>query len=77
MIQKRGGKWRVVVQLPRDPVTGARRQLSGSTKTEREAVRLERTFRLQAQDGVTGDVTLAKLVEEWWASQPRLAATTR
>lgn len=77
MIQKRGGKWRVVVQLPRDPVTGARRQLSGSADTERDAVRLERTFRLQAQDGVTGDITLAKLVQEWWASQPRLAATTR
>lgn len=77
MIQKRGGRWRVVVQLPPDPITGARRQLSGSTATEREAVRLERTFRLQAQDGVTGDITLARLVEEWWASQPRLAATTR
>ncbi len=60
MIQKRGGRWWVVVQLPADPITGARRQLSGSAATEREAVRLERTFRLQAQDGVTGDIALAR-----------------
>ncbi|MST31666.1 hypothetical protein GHK86_02840 [Acidimicrobiaceae bacterium USS-CC1] len=65
------------MQFPPDPITGARRQPSGSAATEREAVRLERTFRLQAQDGASGDITLARLVEEWWASQPRLAATTR
>jgi hypothetical protein len=30
MIQQRGNRWRVVVQVGRDPITGARRQLSGA-----------------------------------------------
>jgi integrase len=77
MIQKRGNRWRVVVQAGRDPLTGARRQLSGSATTEREAVRLERQLRLQARAGAVGSITLSRLVEEWWASKPRLAPTTR
>ncbi|MGH9251580.1 MAG: hypothetical protein ACRD0W_18970, partial [Acidimicrobiales bacterium] len=64
MIQKRGNRWRVVVQAGRDPLTGARRQLSGSAVSEREAVRLERRLRLQAQDGVVGGIKLSRLVEE-------------
>ena len=43
-IQKRGGKkgiaWTVVVDLPRDPVTGKRRQKWISAKTKKEAERL-------------------------------------
>lgn len=77
MIQRRGNRWRVVVQAGRDPITDARRQLSGSTQTEREAVKLERQLRLQAQGGVVGNITLARLVNEWWASKPRLAPTTQ
>ena len=77
MIQKRGSRWRVVVQAGRDPLTGVRRQLSGSATTEREAVRLERRLRLQVQGGVVGTITLADLVTEWWASKPRLAPTTQ
>lgn len=77
MIQRRGNRWRVVVQAGRDPITGTRRQLSGSAATEREAVRLERQLRLQAQGGVVGNITLARLVREWWASKPRLAPTTQ
>lgn len=77
MIQKRGDRWRVVVQAGRDPLTGRRLQLSGSARTEREAVALERQLRLDAERKATGSVTLAELVEEWWASKPRLAATTR
>lgn len=76
MIQKRGNRWRVVVQGPRDELTRQRRQLSGSAATEREAVRLERTLRLQAQRGASSRLTLAVVVEEWWQSSPRLAATT-
>jgi integrase len=67
----------VVVQAGRDPVTGRRHQLSGSAKTEREAVRLERALRLQAEGGVVRLATLSDVVEEWWATSPRLAATTR
>lgn len=76
MIQKRGSRWRVVVQGGRDPISGRRHQLSGSAATEREAVRLERQLRLQAEGHAVGAVTLAELVDEWWASKPRLAATT-
>jgi integrase len=67
----------VVVQAGRDPITGARRQLSGSAASEREAVKLERQLRPQAQGGVVGNITLARLVQEWWASKPRLAPTTQ
>ncbi len=76
MIKKRGGRWRVVVQAGPDPVTGKRRQLSGSARTEREAVRLERELRLQAEGQATGAITLSELVNRWWADGPDLAATT-
>jgi integrase len=76
MIQKRGSRWRVVVQAGRDPITGFRQQLSGSAPSEREAVKLERRLRLQAEDAVAGTITLGALVDEWWRSRPRLAATT-
>lgn len=76
MIQKRGNTWRVVVQGRRDELTGKRSQLSGSASTEREAVALERGFRLQAERGLTTRLTLNELVQEWWEAHPRLAATT-
>ena len=76
MIQKRGARWRVVVQGRRDELSGKRHQLSGSADTEREAVELERRLRLQAQRGLTGRLTLNELVQEWWEARPRLAATT-
>ena len=46
MIQKRGARWRVVVQGRRDELSGKRHQLSGSAETELEAVSLERRPRL-------------------------------
>lgn len=76
MIQKRGARWRVVVQGRRDELSGKRHQLSGSAETELEAVNLERRLRLQAQRGQTTRLTLNELVQEWWAARPRLAATT-
>jgi hypothetical protein len=76
MIQKRGTRWRVVVQGPRDELTGKRRQLSGSAATEREAVELERSLRLQAERRLGRRVRLRDLVEEWWDPRPRLAPTT-
>ena len=60
MIQKRGNRWRVVVQASRDPLTGARRQLSGSAATERDAVRLERQLRRQAGAGAVGRTTFSR-----------------
>ena len=76
MIQKRGTRWRVVVQGGRDPVTRKRFQLSGSAATERQAVALERDLRLRVERGASGRLTLRQLVDEWWAAGPRLAATT-
>ncbi|MGH2696317.1 MAG: tyrosine-type recombinase/integrase [Actinomycetota bacterium] len=77
MIKKRGTRWRVVVQAEADPVTGKRRQLSGSAASRREAVALERQLGLRAEAGIVGPLTLARLVEEWWESGPRLAPTTQ
>lgn len=76
MIQKRGQRWRVVVQGRRDELTGKRRQLSGAAGTEREAVELERAFRLRVERGLTARLTLGELVQEWWEAGPRLAPTT-
>jgi integrase len=76
MIQRRGSRWRVVVQGRRDDLTGRRRQLSGSVNNEREAVALERTFRLQAERGRGTRPTVGEVVQEWWDARPRLAATT-
>ncbi|MHB1536649.1 MAG: tyrosine-type recombinase/integrase [Acidimicrobiales bacterium] len=76
MIKQRGGRWRVVVQAGRDPITGKRQQLSGSAASERDAVRLERQLRLQVEGQIGGSITLAKLVGEWWGSGPDLAPTT-
>lgn len=76
MIQKRGSRWRVVVQGRRDDLTGRRRQLSGSANSEREAVALERTFRLHVARGIGTRLTLSEVVQEWWDTRPRLAATT-
>ena len=64
------------MQGRRDELTGRRRQLSGSVRTEREAVELERTFRLQVERGLTARLTVGELVQEWWEGCPRLAATT-
>lgn len=76
MIQRRGRKWRVVVQAPADPLTGQRHQLSGSAASEKEAVALERRLRLQAESGVDGRTTIRQLVVEWRESDPSLAPTT-
>lgn len=53
----------MVVQAGRDPLTGRRLQLSGSARTEREAVTLEPQLRLDAERRATASVTLAQLVE--------------
>jgi site-specific recombinase XerD len=77
VIQRRGRRWRVVVQGRPDPVTGKRRQLSGSAVSEREAVTLERQLRLRIAKGFHDQATLAAVVKEWWLSGPRLAASSR
>ena len=77
VIQKRGTRWRVVVQATRDPLTGRRRQVSGSAATRQEATRLEKRLLADADEPVGGEVTLAQVAAEYWAARPRLAPTTR
>src|SRR5688500_19041063 len=77
MITRRGSRWRVVVQGTRDPVTLRRRQLSGSAATKSEALQLERRFMREVDAGLDADIPVRALVEEWWASEPRLAPTTK
>lgn len=77
MITQRGNRWRVVVSAGRDPFTRRRRQLSAAAATHDEALRLERELRNRVAEGRISEITLRQLIEEWWASSPRLAATTR
>jgi hypothetical protein len=65
------------VQNGRDPITQRRLQLSGSAATKADALKLQREFMRRAVEGSTPDPTIRQLVEEFWASDPRLAATTR
>jgi integrase len=67
----------VVVEAGRDPVTQQRRQLSGSAATRAEALEVERRLLRQAADSINTNLTVEQLVREWWASGPRLAATTK
>ena len=77
MIQKRGSRWRVVVQAGPDPLTGKRRQLGGSASTRQDALQVERRLMTAAAGGLPGQVTLSEVVDEFWAAGPRLAPTTR
>jgi hypothetical protein len=47
-----------------------------SAATERDALAMEREFRRRVEAGITGRILVRDLVEEWWASGPRLAPTT-
>jgi hypothetical protein len=73
MIQKRGARWRVVVQGRRDELTGKRRQLSGAVDTKRQAVELERTFRLQVERGLTTRLTVRDLEQASLSGSRRFA----
>jgi integrase len=77
LISKRGNRWRVVVQGGRDPITRQRKQWSGSAATKAEAQALERRLMAESVGASLTNVTVAALVEEWWRSGPRLAATTK
>jgi hypothetical protein len=76
MIQPRGTRWRVVVKAGRDPFTNKRLQFAGTADSEPEAQEMERRFQLRAEADHSGRIPLWILVEEWWGSGPRLAATT-
>jgi integrase len=78
-VTKRGGRWRVVVYAGLHPVTGQRRQLSGSAPTETAARQLHKRLAKQAQLLMNGggDPTVEQLAAEFWRSNPRLQPTTK
>jgi integrase len=66
-IRQRGNAWQVIVHAGRDPVTGKRRNLTGTARTKREAQALRARLLTQANEGKrpATDATLAQLLERW------------
>jgi integrase len=66
-IRQRGNTWQVIVHAGRDPITGKRRNLTGTTRTKREAQALRAQLVNQANEDrrPTTDATLAQLLERW------------
>jgi hypothetical protein len=50
-VKKRGKSWTAVIDLPRDPVTGHRRQKRFTAATKREADLLERVMNIHNHVG--------------------------
>ncbi|MFL6184118.1 MAG: site-specific integrase, partial [Actinomycetes bacterium] len=66
-IRQRGNAWQVIVHAGRDPLTGKRRNLTGTARTKREAQALRARLLTQVNEGrrpVT-DATVAQLLERW------------
>ncbi|HEX4907127.1 MAG TPA: site-specific integrase, partial [Actinomycetes bacterium] len=66
-IRQRGKAWQVIVHAGRDPVTGKRRNLTGTARTKREAQALRARLLTQVDEGrrPATDATLAQLLERW------------
>lgn len=78
MIKKRGNSWWVVVYTGRDPLTGKKRQKTGTAKTRAEARQLEARLIREAGTGqhrAAGNKTVAELLDAWreWRSTYDLA----
>ena len=68
MIYKRGDRWRVIVYVGRDPLTGRKRQKSVTVATRTEARQAEARLITEAGTGqhrASGAKTVAELVERW------------
>ena len=65
--RQRGNTWQVIVHGGRDPVTGKRRNLTGTARTKREAQALRARLLTQVDEGrrPATDATLAQLLERW------------
>ena len=66
MIKKRGNSWWVVVYTGRDPLTGKKRQKTGTAKTRAEARQLEARLIREAGTGqhrAAGNKTVAELLD--------------
>jgi len=69
VIKKRGNSWWVVVYAGRDPLTGRKRQKTGTAKTKAEARQLEARLITEAATGrhrSTRTKTVAELLEAWY-----------
>ena len=74
MIKKRGNSWWVVVYTGRDPLTGKKRQKTGTAKTRAEARQLEARLIREAgtrQHRAAGNKTVAELLDAWSEWRPR------
>ena len=74
MIKKRGNSWWVVVYAGRDPLTGKKRQKTGTAKTRAEARQLEARLIWEAGTGqhrAAGNKTVAELLDAWSEWRPR------
>jgi Arm DNA-binding domain len=66
VIKKRGNSWWVVVYTGRDPLTGKKRQKTGTAKTRAEARQLEARLIREAGTGqhrAAGNKTVAELLD--------------
>ena len=74
MIKKRGNSWWVVVYTGRDPLTGKKRQKTGTAKTRAEARQLEARLIREAGTGqhrAAANKTVAELLDAWSEWRPR------
>jgi integrase len=66
-IRQRGETWQVIVHAGHDPITGKRRNLTGTARTKREAQALRARLLTQVNEGKrpATDATVAQLLERW------------
>jgi len=77
VIKKRGSSWWVVVYAGRDPLTGKKRQKTGTARTRPEARELEARLLQEARAGrhrAPGTQTVAELLDAWYQWRPRARA---
>jgi hypothetical protein len=80
VIKKRGNSWWVVVYTGRDPLTGKKRQKTGTAKTRAEARQLEARLIREAGTGqhrAAGNKTVAELLDAWSEWRPRKGEIAR
>jgi hypothetical protein len=73
VIKKRGNHWWVVVYAGRDPLTGKKRQKTGTAATKAQARQLEARLISEVGAGQHGGApgkTLAELLEAWFEWRP-------
>jgi integrase len=66
-IRQRGTAWQVIVHAGHDPITGKRRNLTGTARTKRDAQALRARLLTQVNEGKrpATDATVAELLARW------------